>query len=92
MSWAAYAAFVLEAIGKGAASTKFTVFATLANIPIYYMNHVNGWSAAKWGTNGMLYFEAAMGVAGAISFVTVAWIVYRLWGNRGTNAETPAAR
>src|SRR5262249_16685979 len=44
MSWAAYSAFVLEAIGKGAAATKFSAFASLANFPIWYMGEVNGWS------------------------------------------------
>jgi len=72
LSWAGYSAFVLEAIGKGAAATKYTAYASLANAPIAYMSYVNKWTHNLWGTDGMLYFEAGMGVLGAVVFLTAA--------------------
>jgi predicted MFS family arabinose efflux permease len=76
LSWAGYTAFVLEAIGKGAAATKFSAFASFANIPIAYMGAFNGMVQTKWNTTVMLCVEAAMGVAGAVLFVIVArWLL-----------------
>lgn len=77
MSWAGYTAFVLEAIGRGAAATKFTAFASIANVPIFYMQVVNGWALSKWGSAGMLYFEAALGGLGALIFLLAAWLLLR---------------
>lgn len=90
MSWAGYAAFVLEAIGRGAAATKFSAFAWLANMPIYYMNLVNGWSQEKWGTTGMIQFEAAMGVAGAVVFLIAAKFLLPPRHESGTPSVPPA--
>ena len=87
MSWAGYTAFVLDVIGTTGAATKFSAFASLANLPIYYMNYVNAWSRRRWDTNGMLYFEAAMGVAGAIVFLTAVALLLP----RRRSAGTPAA-
>jgi hypothetical protein len=76
VSWAGYTAFVLEAIGKGAAATKFSAFASLANAPIAYMTVFVGMVQERWNTTVMLYFEALMGVAGAVLFIIVArWLL-----------------
>ncbi len=72
LSWAGYSAFVLEAIGKGAASTKYSAFASLANAPIAYMALFNGAMQKRWGTGGMLYIEAAVGVIAALVFILAA--------------------
>jgi hypothetical protein len=88
MSWAAYTAFVLDVIGVSGAATKFSAFASLANLPIWYMGHVNGWALKKWGTDGMLYFEAALGIAGAAVFLIA---VQLLLPRRRRMTETPAA-
>ncbi len=69
LSWAGYSAFVLEAIGKGAAATKYSAFASLANAPIAYMALFNGFIQTKMGTGGMLYMEAAVGVLAAVVFI-----------------------
>ncbi len=86
LSWAGYSAFVLEAIGRGAAATKYSAYASLANAPIWYMSHVNAWTHKAWGTTGMLYFEAGMGVLGAAVFLTAARLLLR-----GQRDSQPAA-
>ncbi len=39
LSYAGFTAFTLEAIGKGAAATKYNIFASLSNSPIY-LRHI----------------------------------------------------
>lgn len=67
-AYAAFSAFVFEAIGKGAAATKFTVYACLSNIPIYYMTIIDGWAHTHYGPTGMLNTEAVMGVLSIVLF------------------------
>jgi PAT family beta-lactamase induction signal transducer AmpG len=69
LCFAAFNAFVLEAIGKGAAGTKFTVYAAISNVPIYYMTLVDGWGHTHFGARGMLNIEAAFAVLGAVLFL-----------------------
>jgi MFS transporter, PAT family, beta-lactamase induction signal transducer AmpG len=87
LSYAGFSAFVFEAIGKGAAATKFTVYASLSNAPIYYMTIIDGWAYAHHGTvlgvmnvqgpTGMLNTEALFGVLGVAVFLGLLWIVNR---------------
>jgi PAT family beta-lactamase induction signal transducer AmpG len=72
LTFAGFTAFVLEAIGKGAAATKYNAFASLSNMPIYYMTIVNGHTHDRWDSRGMLFAEAALCVAGAVAFVLIA--------------------
>ena len=72
LCYAAYCAVVLEAIGKTAAATKFSLLSAIANSPIMLMTFVDGAVQARWGTNGMLWTEAWTGVAGIIVFAAVA--------------------
>jgi len=60
MGYAAYNAIVLEAIGKGAAATKFNLLAALANVPIAAMTQFDGWMHDEHGTMAMLYGELAL--------------------------------
>lgn len=71
-TYAAFSAVVLEAIGHGAAATKYNVFASLSNTPIAYMTLVDGWAHTRWGTGGMLHAEALVGVAAIGLFIGVA--------------------
>ena len=71
LTYAGFSAFVLEAIGKGAAATKYNVFASLSNAPIYYMLYIDEWSHGKWGAFGMLTTEAIMALFGMIIFITI---------------------
>jgi MFS transporter, PAT family, beta-lactamase induction signal transducer AmpG len=71
LTYAGFSAFVLEAMGMGAAATKYNVFASLSNTPIYYMTRIDGWAHTRWGPSGMLFGEAAFGVVGLLVFTVV---------------------
>jgi MFS family permease len=71
LTYAAFSAVVLEAIGHGAVATKYNVFASLSNMPIGYMTFVDGWAHGKWGPDGMLFTEAAIGMVGLLVFIAV---------------------
>jgi PAT family beta-lactamase induction signal transducer AmpG len=71
LTYAGFSAFVYEAIGKGAAATKYNVYASLSNIPIYYMIYIDEWSHGKWGAFGMLSAEAIMALIGVILFISI---------------------
>jgi hypothetical protein len=76
LTYAGFTAFVLEAMGLGAAATKYSVYASLSNMPIWYMTTIDGRAHDKWGAGGMLYTEAVFGVVGLVVFV----IVLAVWG------------
>jgi len=71
LTYAGFTAFVLEAMGLGAAATKYNVFASLSNTPIYYMTRIDGWAHVRWGPAGMLHAEAAFGLLGLLAFIGV---------------------
>ena len=66
--YAAYSAVVLEAIGHGAAATKFNLMASIANVPVLLMTRGDGWFHDRGGANLMLYGEAACGVVAVLFF------------------------
>ena len=72
LCYAAYCAVVLEAIGQTAAATKFSFLSAVSNTPIMAMTFVDGYAQSHLGTNGMLWTEAACGVAGIVVFALVA--------------------
>lgn len=69
LCYASFTAVTLEAIGTGAAATKYSIFASLSNTPIAYMIIFNGYSYKEWGSNAGLYTDAAMGVVGILVFL-----------------------
>jgi len=71
LSYAGFTAVTLEAIGQGAAATKYNLFASLSNMPIAYMTVIDGWAHTAWGAGGMLYTEAAVGVLGVGAFLVI---------------------
>jgi MFS family permease len=79
LAYAAFSAFVLEAIGKGAAATKYNALASLSNTPIYYMTILDGWSHDKWNSTKMFYVESGLAVVSALLFLVLAQI---LWPKR----------
>jgi len=78
LTYAGFSAVVLEAIGQGAAATKYNVFASLSNMPIMYMTVVEGWVQTRWNVGAMLFAEAALAGAGMLVFVAAV----ALSGNR----------
>lgn len=78
LTYAGFSAFVLEAMGKGAAATKYNVFAALSNTPIQFMTKIDGRAHSRWGSSGMLYAEALFCIAGLLVFLGVAILVVQL--------------
>jgi len=78
LTYAGFTAFVLEAIGTGAAATKYNVFASLSNAPIYYMTLIDGWAYTRRGAAGMLNTEAAICILGMLLFVAMLAAVNKL--------------
>jgi MFS transporter, PAT family, beta-lactamase induction signal transducer AmpG len=97
--FAAWGAVVLEAIGKGAAATKYNLLAGIANLPIIYMAYLDGkahvWHAPSWlpfdGTTLMLLTEAAVPVLGTLALVAFAQTTRSFYKREGTGAETVTA-
>jgi hypothetical protein len=72
LTYAAFSAFVLDAIGTGHAATKYNGFASLSNAPIWYMGLVLARAETAWGPKAMLLTESALGVLGIAAFAIVA--------------------
>jgi MFS transporter, PAT family, beta-lactamase induction signal transducer AmpG len=77
LTYAGFSAVVLEAIGLGAAATKYNLFASLSNMPIAYMTLVAGWAHTRWGAGGMLVTEAAICSLAILLFIAVATMMAR---------------
>jgi len=77
LTYAAFSAFVLEAIGKGAAATKYNALASLSNMPIYYMTNLDAWANDRWGSKKMFYLESGLAVAAAVVFTVLARVLLR---------------
>jgi MFS family permease len=71
-NYASFSAVVLEAIGRGAAATKYNIFAALSNFPIQYVVLLDGWAYRRWHTNGFLAMDAVTGLVGVAIFFAVA--------------------
>jgi len=71
LTYAGFSAFVLEAMGTGAAATKYNVFASLSNMPIYAVTRLDGWAHTRWGPGGMLYCDATASLVGLLLFAGV---------------------
>jgi MFS family permease len=85
LTYAGFSAVVLEAIGRTAAATKYSLLASLANMPIAYVTLINGYANDRWGTRGMLFAEAACGVVGILVFAGLAGATRR--GRTATTAQ-----
>jgi MFS family permease len=76
--YAGYAAVVFETIGKGAAATKANILSGISNVPLIYAGIFDGWGHDRWGSDGLLYTDAALSVAGVMVFIAVALTVRML--------------
>jgi MFS family permease len=80
LTYAGFSAVVLEAIGRTAAATKYSLLASLSNMPIAYVTLIDGLANDRWGTRGMLLVEAACGVGGIVVFGVLAGATRRQTG------------
>jgi MFS family permease len=88
LAYAAFTGFVLEAIGAGAAATKYNIFAALSNTPITYMGLVLAWAVVHWGPNGMLMLESVAGIAGLGLLGVLVMVLRALPAKPAAEAET----
>jgi PAT family beta-lactamase induction signal transducer AmpG len=77
LAYAAFTALVLDAMGKGSGATKYNVFASLSNFPLWWLGLLLGVAAERWGARRMLFTEAAFGVLGVLVFAVSARVVRR---------------
>lgn len=77
LCYAGFTAFTLEAIGKGAAATKYNIFAALSNSPTYLMTYICGIAYARSGATALLNTEAAFAVGAIVLFIIVQKIVLK---------------
>jgi MFS family permease len=73
LATAGFLSVVLHAIGRGAASTKFSIFWSLGNVPTVYMIAFNGWMHDHFGAPGMLAGEALLALSFIVLAVTALW-------------------
>ena len=76
LCYAGFTAFTLEAIGKGAAASKYNMFAALSNAPIYLMTYVVGSTYARSDATTMLNTEALFGVGAIVLFLLAQKIMF----------------
>jgi MFS transporter, PAT family, beta-lactamase induction signal transducer AmpG len=77
LAYAAFTAVVLSAIGAKSAATKYTLYASLSNFPIFWLGLVLGRIADLYGPDRMLLAEAGFGVIAVLLFAGVSWLVGR---------------
>lgn len=85
--YAGYSAAVLEAIGKGAAATKFNLLSAASNVPIAYMTGLDGQFHDQYGSRGMLLGEAVIGTVAVIGFALFALSTKKLFRREPVAAE-----
>jgi PAT family beta-lactamase induction signal transducer AmpG len=73
LNYASFSAVVLEAIGRGAAATKYNIYASLSNMPTAYMTIVDGRAYNSWHANGLLATDAFSGLLGVAFFAVVVF-------------------
>jgi hypothetical protein len=77
LAYAAFTAVCLDAMGSGSGATKYNVYASLSNFPIWWLGLVLGAAADKWGARTMLVTEAGFAVVGVAMFYIAVALVRR---------------
>jgi MFS family permease len=75
LAYAAFTAVVLSAMGHGSGATKYNVFASLSNFPIWWLGLTLGYVADVSGPRAMLVAEALFGVVGVTMFAVSAALI-----------------
>ncbi len=73
LAWAGFSAVALHATGRGAASAKFAIIGSLANVPNVYMTAFDGWMYDRSGAVGMLAGEALLGLGFILLGLAAVW-------------------
>ena len=68
---AAFTSVILFAIGKKHVATKYSLIASLGNLPVVYMTAFDGWAHDKFNSKYMLMAEAIAGVLCVIIFTFI---------------------
>lgn len=71
LAYAAFTAVVLNAIGTKSGATKYNLYASLSNFPIWWLGLLIGFVADEYGPVEMLYTEAAFGVLSVLVFTVI---------------------
>lgn len=77
LAYAAFTAVVINAMGAGSAATKYNIFASLSNFPIWWVGLLLGLVADMNGPRVMLLAEAGLGVVGVGLFAFAGMRVRR---------------
>ncbi len=77
LAYAAFTATVLNAMGQGSAATKYNLYASLSNFPIWWLGMLLAVVADAYGASAMLYAEAVLGVVGVGLFLIATKVVKR---------------
>ena len=77
LAYSAFTAVVLNSMGAGSAATKYNLFASLSNFPIWWLGLVLGRVADTSGADTMLLAEAGIGVIGVATFFAATRVVQR---------------
>jgi PAT family beta-lactamase induction signal transducer AmpG len=65
---ASFTALVLALVGRGAPATKINLFFAINSLFSIVVLRADGWAHDRWGSAGMLYTEALLGVAALLVF------------------------
>ncbi|MCK6503289.1 MFS transporter [Myxococcota bacterium] len=76
-AYAAFTAVVLNAIGAASAATKYNLYASLSNFPIWWLGLLLGRVADTAGPVAMLLTEAGLGVVGVAIFFSALALIRR---------------
>lgn len=77
LAYAAFTALVLNAIGTKAGATRYSLYASLSNFPIFWVGLVLGRVADGYGSKEMLLTEAGLGILGVVVFALSEPLVTR---------------
>ncbi|MEQ1503356.1 MAG: MFS transporter [Myxococcota bacterium] len=77
IAYAAFTAVVLNAIGAKSAATKYTLYASLSNFPIWWLGLLLGRVADLQGAPAMLITEAVLGVLAVVVLFAATKLVSR---------------
>ncbi|MGH2563084.1 MAG: MFS transporter [Ginsengibacter sp.] len=78
LGYAAFSATIFFVIGKRNVATKYSLVASLGNLPVVYMTSFDGWMHDKFNSRYMLYGEAMAGVL----FVVIFYLILKRLGNK----------